>query len=330
MKETVIELFEIPEVAQSVIPMFMSEVEVQAIELMQRNQYPHDKLIELLCQCTADPKGLFTTMWTRALIMKDYENTDLYSITSFWRRITYFAQYETDQWRAAPEQIRTKIDNMYVDYYAQRAQPRLELSLKDPTKLIENAYFFTLDETLHMIDKMEQEEFYIIPCNCKRLSLACEDKNPYNVCVEFGRHPNSDVDRGHGKMVNKDEVKALIVQANKRGLMQTTEMGYALCNCCSCCCYPIRGSERLGTKGLWPKQIYKIHWDEEKCIHCGKCATICNFDAFEKKGKKVIFHKEKCWGCTICSDKCPRGAITLEQIAHIDVMQDKAQLLPRM
>lgn len=53
--------------------------------------------------------------------------------------------------------------------------------------------------------------------------------------------------------------------------------------------------------------------DEEKCVRCGNCATICPMRVF-------VFHKEngtppearfgdECWHCILCELECPRKAI---------------------
>jgi len=55
--------------------------------------------------------------------------------------------------------------------------------------------------------------------------------------------------------------------------------------------------------------------DESKCNYCGKCATICVYNAIavlpgqgEKKGNTLIF-EQLCHGCGACSVLCPQNAI---------------------
>jgi NAD-dependent dihydropyrimidine dehydrogenase PreA subunit len=57
-----------------------------------------------------------------------------------------------------------------------------------------------------------------------------------------------------------------------------------------------------------------IEVDEEKCIDCGACYSICpvniiNFD----EDHSVTFEKDKCLGlnCGLCVDTCPTRAIRL-------------------
>ena len=49
--------------------------------------------------------------------------------------------------------------------------------------------------------------------------------------------------------------------------------------------------------------------DKEKCIVCGKCAEICNYNAIAVVGGKVLIFKELCHICGGCKIICPVDAI---------------------
>ena len=49
--------------------------------------------------------------------------------------------------------------------------------------------------------------------------------------------------------------------------------------------------------------------DEEKCIHCGKCAEACNYNAIAVVKDKVLFFPELCHTCGACKIVCPVDAI---------------------
>ena len=50
--------------------------------------------------------------------------------------------------------------------------------------------------------------------------------------------------------------------------------------------------------------------DESKCIHCGMCHDVCEFNAIAVMGSAVLVFKELCHGCGACTHFCPVGAIT--------------------
>lgn len=63
----------------------------------------------------------------------------------------------------------------------------------------------------------------------------------------------------------------------------------------------------LTTEDFIGLQRAKIDYD--KCIHCGLCHEVCNFDAISKD---IVVNASKCEGCTVCKVACPVDAITME------------------
>jgi MinD superfamily P-loop ATPase len=52
-------------------------------------------------------------------------------------------------------------------------------------------------------------------------------------------------------------------------------------------------------------------WHFDKCLKCGKCASVCKQNAIVFiKGKYPAFIKDVCIGCKACIVTCPYGAIT--------------------
>ena len=55
--------------------------------------------------------------------------------------------------------------------------------------------------------------------------------------------------------------------------------------------------------------------DEQSCVWCDKCITVCPYDAITNKnfeGKKVAEIVDlKCKGCGICLPVCPENSIDL-------------------
>ena len=57
-----------------------------------------------------------------------------------------------------------------------------------------------------------------------------------------------------------------------------------------------------------------IEKDDELCVDCGGCVSICPMDAltFDKQ-RAVILHEDRCNGvtCGLCVDACPQRALRL-------------------
>ncbi|MGD1819474.1 MAG: ATP-binding protein [Pleomorphochaeta sp.] len=54
--------------------------------------------------------------------------------------------------------------------------------------------------------------------------------------------------------------------------------------------------------------IYEI--DQNKCISCGKCQTLCKFDSLLYKDGKYQINPLSCEGCGVCEYFCPVNAIS--------------------
>ena len=57
----------------------------------------------------------------------------------------------------------------------------------------------------------------------------------------------------------------------------------------------------------------EITINNEKCIFCGGCASVCPTGALEVRGTGLKFYPEKCIGCGLCVKVCPANAITLKK-----------------
>lgn len=64
--------------------------------------------------------------------------------------------------------------------------------------------------------------------------------------------------------------------------------------------------------------ITKAEINEDLCLHCGYCKSLCPHEAIEFNSKYNI-KKERCLGCSICAKNCPQKAIEMKsQILDYD------------
>ncbi len=50
--------------------------------------------------------------------------------------------------------------------------------------------------------------------------------------------------------------------------------------------------------------------DKAECVHCGKCAKVCQYHAIAVVGKQALVFPQLCHGCGSCMLICPQGAIS--------------------
>ncbi|MGI6174061.1 MAG: glycyl-radical enzyme activating protein [Christensenellales bacterium] len=65
-----------------------------------------------------------------------------------------------------------------------------------------------------------------------------------------------------------------------------------------------------------------LEYNEELCIHCGRCAEVCRNDVHETD--RPALHRDRCTGCGVCEQECFAGALRLAgtAIADEDLMDE--------
>ncbi|MGB7533701.1 MAG: 4Fe-4S binding protein [Halobacteriota archaeon] len=74
-----------------------------------------------------------------------------------------------------------------------------------------------------------------------------------------------------------------------------------------------RVAELFRQKGVKVKKLLKlIAWDEERCVHCGACISVCPTGVFKFDSSwNICMEEEKCVRCEVCVKACPLGALAL-------------------
>ena len=103
------------------------------------------------------------------------------------------------------------------------------------------------------------------------------------------------------------------------------ERGYEVSNMCKgCLAHPCM---EVCPKGAISMVNGKSYIDQEKCIKCGKCKSVCPYDAISKKERpcakacgvgaietdsmgRATINSDKCVSCGMCMVSCPFGAIS--------------------
>jgi ferredoxin len=73
------------------------------------------------------------------------------------------------------------------------------------------------------------------------------------------------------------------------------------------------GIKYMEKEGIQLNPIKKVvKKDEDKCVDCGECVSLCPVEAITIDGKwTVLLDDQKCIGCGFCMSSCPTKAIKI-------------------
>lgn len=301
--DEIIEILKMPKIVIPYLNIIYNDDDFKIIEAIK------DKIltisdIERLLGRKAD--YILNSAYKNSVVDKVLDNGKMkYKISSLEARLDNLASFQKEKWAKIEEQDRKKISDWLFKVYLDKKK---SMPIKN---LIHNASkIVPLNIAIDFV-KSTSNDIYLIPCDCKSITEKCSfDKN---VCMSMGSGLNTSSDRGHGKKLDKDEAVELLRHADREGLIHTLEEN-AICNCCTCCCYPLRASQEMGLKGKWPYVSYMIKFDSKKCVGCGVCERRCPQKVFKKQGKTIELDTLRCVGCGICVGSCPKKALHLENL----------------
>ena len=113
---------------------------------------------------------------------------------------------------------------------------------------VEGAYLLTTSEAEEITDI--SEGVALGPCTCRSVFRNCD--NPINNEILLGpsRHIFTEHMPHDSHEITKEEARDILRDCHQRGLIHTIikckQDYYAICNCCSCCCVPLRLSKKHG------------------------------------------------------------------------------------
>jgi Pyruvate/2-oxoacid:ferredoxin oxidoreductase delta subunit len=312
--------------ARPYLSLMVDEAEMRLIVALQGRTATVDETAELLGIPGEAAGELLERAYRRCIVDREIEDgVAVYRPLSFYERLDHFAKFE--DWDDLPAAARRRLDRRFLDEFIARHRASVDLLRmapgQEPEAGVPNDTVLLLPEVEAMLDAATH--IVVQPCDCRRLGQNCG--RPVDTCLALDDVALKVLDRGHGRRLTREEAKELVRWADRQGLMHTSDGEWrtrglhAICNCCACDCYPFRAAQELGSKGVWPRSRYVAVHDAECCTLCGACVKRCHFAAFyhddstvEVDGKakrNVLFDPDRCWGCGLCANTCPAGAIVM-------------------
>jgi len=128
-------------------------------------------------------------------------------------------------------------------------------------------------------------------------------------CLFMGNVALWGVEHGMCREITYDEAIAILRKCNEDGLVHTYDPHDFICNCCSDCCVFHVGIRETGAKLLQPSE-FVARIDDSTCSACSTCADRCPFGAIQVDEYAVV-DADKCLGCGVCFPTCKTGSVRL-------------------
>ena len=177
--------------------------------------------------------------------------------------------------------------------------------------------------------------FAKMPCICRKgkalLGEKCRQTAERENCLTIGVAARWAVDEGYGRAISRQEMLALLEQADRDGLVlqpENTRNPLFVCCCCGCCCGVITSAKQLPHPAEYFSSSFYAAADAALCQSCGACIPRCQMDAITAAADGTSqVDRTRCIGCGLCITTCPSGALRLEKNQAPKVPPDNTQAL---
>jgi hypothetical protein len=115
-------------------------------------------------------------------------------------------------------------------------------------KNVSSAYLLNLHEANEIVDNADG--LALGPCTCRAVFKNCGNPINAEIIVGLSRNIFMEGRPQDYREITKQEAKDILKQCHQNGLIHTIVKWqhdfYAICNCCSCCCVPLRLLKKYG------------------------------------------------------------------------------------
>lgn len=164
-------------------------------------------------------------------------------------------------------------------------------------------------------------------CICKQghdmNGHPCKVTDKREICLIFGTGARHYRELGWGRYITEEELRSILNQAEKDGLVlqpSNSRKPVFICLCCGDCCEVLTTVKKFDEPASYLHNNYYAVLKETSataCTGCGRCVKRCQMDAVSIQDKKAVVDLTRCIGCGLCVPTCPVKVMHLEKSHQI-------------
>jgi len=253
----------------------------------------------------------------------------LYNAIGFMIGIYEYSVYQVDE----------ELASFYAQFYEEAFQAEMGASNVPGFKVFPIGETIKTDVTLLPYKKVEEEiraarKIAVSPCICRKEARltghGCD--HMLETCLSFGVAAEYYIENNTGRQIDADEAIEILRKTDAEGLVHAGVNAKHLsniCNCCPCCCDSMKGIIEKGhDKVKYMNALYVAYIDPEVCSACGICEDRCPVGAISID-EYAQTDENKCLGCGLCAGTCPMDAIDIRLRENRDEPYDSVLDLGR-
>jgi Fe-S-cluster-containing dehydrogenase component len=162
----------------------------------------------------------------------------------------------------------------------------------------------------------KHKKIAVAPCICRREKTMINEgcHAPEETCLVFGQAADYYLGNGLGRRIDHKEAIQILNNADNAGLVlqpSNSQKAANICCCCGGCCGVLRNIKKYPKPVELVASPFHVATNPDSCDGCSICIDRCPMDALTIENFKSVVDLDRCIGCGLCVTTCPTESLQL-------------------